>query len=138
MAQRDYSVKILTEKIAEKWGEKAAQCAILKITDHGYLDDSRYAQNLAEIYLFERNYSVRKTVYELILKGVDRETAKTAIENFSPDEEEIIKAVIQKKYYNKVSDKDSRRRTFAALARLGFNSSDINRALNSFADTEDY
>jgi len=138
LSQRDYSQKTLTEKIAEKWGKSSAQKAVKRIVEHGYLKDERFALNKAEFYLFERNYSVRKTIYELILKGIDRQTAEEAVDSLEPDETEIALAVIKKKYLNKISEYEDRRKTFAALARLGFNSSDIKCAIDTALNAEDY
>ena len=57
-------------------------------------------------------------------------------ENNNSDNVERIVDIIQKKYYNKISDENGRKKVFAALTRLGYSFSDIREALGAFADDE--
>ena len=54
------------------------------------------------------------------------------------DNVQRIVDIIQKKYYNKMIDENSRRKVFAALMRLGYGYSDIRQAMSEFSDDEYY
>ena len=51
---------------------------------------------------------------------------------------ERIVDIINRKYYNKMIDENSRKKVFAALMRLGYGYSDIRQAMSEFSDDEYY
>ena len=79
-------------------------------------------------------YPKRRILQELRAKGIDRETAAEAVEAADIDDFQLALALIQKKYYNKLSDKASREKTAAALVRYGFGFDTVRRAMQTVTD----
>ena len=69
-------------------------------------------------------------------KGVDRETAE-AVLGEEEDETETVRGIIESGYLRKLSGEDGYRKVFAALARRGFRSADIRRALAFYTEEGD-
>lgn len=99
---------------------------------YGYIDDSRYARTYIAYRLDTK--SRQKIFQELVQKGVDRQTAAEAWEEESalaqPDEQEILRKTIEKKYDpGSQLDEKEMRRLYGFLARRGFQFHDISSVL---------
>ncbi|EJX07052.1 hypothetical protein EVA_04841 [gut metagenome] len=98
------------------------------VRSFGYLNDQRYA----ETYISSRIgcKSRQKLLLELLQKGIDRETFERAWEEIAsiqkPDERQILKELIQKKYApgTRLTEKEMRR-LYGYLSRRGFRPGDI-------------
>lgn len=123
------SKKQLTDKLARAFSRETARKVADRMEELGYIDDVRYAERLAELLLTERKVGTRKALATMITKGVDRETAKEALEAVETDPVDAVLAVIRSKYADKLGDPKSIQKTIAALARRGFSFSDIREAL---------
>ena len=127
-----------TEKALSDWlrqagfSERAVADAMSYVKSYGYIDDSRYARTYLA-YRMETK-SRQKLIQELIQKGVDRQTAVEAWEEEAalnqPDEREILKRTIEKKYDRDTQlDEKEMRRLQGYLARRGFQFQDISGVL---------
>ena len=67
-------------------------------------------------------------------KGISRDVCESVLDEFEVDPTEQIVQLIEKKYKNKLQDEKDRRRTVAALQRMGYSWSDIKDALESFLE----
>lgn len=113
--------------------------AIDRLEELGYIDDERYAENLARKLSEHKGMSVRGIRNEMILKGIPRETAENICESLDFDPVLRIIELLNKKYLRLISDEKGRKKTVAALQRLGYNWSDINSAFRSVElETEDF
>ncbi len=132
LSRRDHSEKELFTKLARQDGEAAAQAAVDRIKELGYINDERYAQSLAKELAERKGYSVRAIKAELIHRGIDRYTAENAVEETALDECDKINILLNGKYRRKLADEKGRRQVFNALLRLGYSYGDIRSAMRDY------
>lgn len=136
LEHRSHSQKELADKISRVTSREAAEAAAERMAELGLVNDEEYARGLAAELLVRKGYSASRTRQELLQKGIDRELAEQIVEEAAPDPIEKILELIQKKYIRALDDEKSRRRTVAALQRLGYRWDDIRTALNRLIDGE--
>jgi len=84
-----------------------------------YVDDERFASCYASYH--GSGKSRKKLLYDMMLKGVSRETAEKVLEDQPVDEEEQIRRELKKRRYDPESaSPEEKRRMAAALARKGY------------------
>lgn len=135
----DYSEKTLYEKIvAGGISAAAAARAVARLKELGLLDDVRLCSRLAE-RMSEANISKREAYAKLYQKGIPTDVIKSVLEETNFDEASQIEAVIQKKYRNKLSDKDSIQKVYAALVRRGFSYASVREQIKKYTqEIENY
>lgn len=131
LEHRPHAKRELERKLSRTVGEEAAQAAADRMEELGLVDDADYAARLAQ-ELARKGYAFSRTVQELVRRGVDRELAQEAAREASPDPEEAIRRLIQRKYERHLGDEKGRRQTAAALQRLGYRWEEIRSALREF------
>lgn len=131
LEHRPHAKRELERKLSRTVGEEAAQAAADRMEELGLVDDADYAARLAQ-ELARKGYAFSRTVQELVRRGVDRELAQEAAREASPDPEEAIRRLIQRKYERRLGDEKGRRQTAAALQRLGYRWEEIRSALREF------
>lgn len=132
--QGDISKKALKLKLLRaKFTEKSTEKAISRLLELSLLDDARLAERLAE-KLLSSNISKRAALSKMAAKGIDFSLAKEVLEQSVCSPEAQIRAVIDKKYKNKLSSPEGVRKVFAALQRLGFGYSDIRAVLKAYSE----
>ena len=130
LERMDRTEKQLRDKLRD--GEYPPACiddAIEYVKQYHYLDDFRYACNF--VRYSQEKMSRRQILLKLGQKGISREDAEQAIlEEYTGDESEQIKALLQKRHYM-AEDTDPKefRRTYQYLVRRGFQSSEILKAM---------
>ncbi len=135
--QADISRRALKTKLLRaKFEEDVAEKVLERLCELSLLNDEALAERLAE-RLTENNISFRAALSKMTAKGIDYALAKAALEATDRDAEAQIRAVIEKKYKNKLSDAESTRKVFAALQRLGFGYSDIRSVLKAYSEELD-
>ena len=129
----------LLSKLTKTYGEEIAEQAADYVCDLGYVNDEQYAPKLADYLIKRKKLGVRRARYEMLRRGLDRELVENTLADIHDDEiDEELTALISKKYSQKVSDYDDRRRTIAALARRGYDFGAIKRCIDAFVqNTED-
>lgn len=131
LEHRPHAKRELERKLSRTVGEEAAQAAADRMEELGLVDDADYAARLAQ-ELARKGYAFSRTVQELVRRGVDRELAQEAAREASPDPEEAIRRLIQRKYERRLGNEKGRRQTAAALQRLGYRWEEIRSALREF------
>lgn len=131
LEHRPHAKRELERKLSRTVGEEAAQAAADRMEELGLVDDADYAARLAQ-ELARKGYAFSRTVQELVRRGVDRELAQEAAREASPDPEEAIRRLIQRKYERRLGDEKGRRQPAAALQRLGYRWEEIRSALREF------
>lgn len=127
------SQKSLTDKLKKAgFSEKATSAAVARMIELGLINDQEYALRLAE-NLLSSCVSRREAAQKMYLRGIDRETAQRALDEFECDPTSQIKALIIKKYKTKMSSEADIKKVFAALQRKGFNYSDIKSVLKEYS-----
>ncbi len=130
----DHTEKGLYDKLVKAGFKKeAAAKVVARYIEVGLLDDRRFAQNYAE-KLDEGSYSRREILQKLLLKGVPYDLAKSVLGNEALDEQNKIKALLEKKYRTKLKKENGAEKVFAALLRKGFSYSEVKEALKSFIE----
>ena len=126
---------------SEKLPAAPAREAVERLEEMGYVNDERYARNLAQELYERRGMGKKRIEQELRQRGISRETASECAEELDGDDVERIKNLLETKFAGKFSDEKGRRRTFNALTRLGYGYSDIRSAMRAmdeeYEDTDD-
>lgn len=133
ISYRDHSKKELADKIRRTCDEDSAQKAVERLEELGLVNDESFARRYAEQLIFSKHMSKRGASYELSRKGIDKELAQEILNNIEVDEDEEIRAVLEKKYRN-LDDEKIRRRAVSALQRLGYGWDSIRRAMDNYSD----
>lgn len=140
ISYRDRSKKELIDKIKPEYGLEAAQNAADRMEELGLVDDEKYARRLCEELINKKHMSKTAVSYKLREKGIDRCLTEQLLCELEVDPAEQIQALLEGKYRNKLYDEKSRKRTFAALQRMGYRWSDIKSVMDSYItdDEEEY
>ena len=96
----------------------------------GFLNDRAYAQRVVS-HFSARGFGVKKLRDELYRRGVPRELWEEALEG-AEDPAEAIDAFLAKKLAGREGDRKELQKVSAALARRGYQWSDISAALRRY------
>jgi regulatory protein len=132
LAARPYSTQSLRRKLAQKeYSADEVTSAIERLTEHGLLNDSRYAEQYARSKILSTGASKRRLQQELYRKGIKGDTATNAIANVMEAEEIDPAVVIERVARKKLAQLGDleplvlRRRLFGFLARRGYDLDEI-------------
>lgn len=126
----DRTEQQLRQKLREGgYPEAVIDRAVAYVQGFRYQDDRRYAGNYVEHRKGIR--SRRQLEQELQRKGISRELAKEALEEYDPeDEREAIRSWMRKKRFSpEEATREECRRMYAFLLRKGFRMGDVLSAL---------
>ncbi len=129
LSGRDYAKKELERKLYRSADKETAAAVVDRLEEVGLVDDSAYAERMARSFANYRLYPRRRIVSALREKGVSREDAENAVEQLETDDLQVALALLRKKYYNKLQDKENREKVAAALARSGFGFDTVKKAI---------
>ena len=133
---KDYSKKQLFDKLIKEVSADTADKVCERLEELGLINDENYARRLAHDLIHIKKLSERGALYKLMEKGISRDVCESVLEEFETDPVEQITQLIEKKYINKLDDEKDRRRTVAALQRMGYSWSDIKEALEEVLRVE--
>ena len=136
LSMRDHSKAELERKLSAEAGKDVAAQTAERLEELGLVNDEDYARRLARDLRLRRHYPLRRAVQEMQSRGVSRDLAQLAAQEVETDDTQQALELLRKKYYNKLHTDDERRKTTAALARLGFGYEDIRRAMREYDDGE--
>ncbi len=134
---RDYACKELEQKLYTEAPPETAAAVVERLRQVGLLNDERYANRLARSLSETKHYPHRRIEQELRHRGISPVLAQAAVEELDSEDYVQALALLEKKYYNKLNDPDSRRRVIAALARRGFSYGAIRRAMDEMGAPND-
>ncbi len=130
----DYSEKALFDKLVLKgFDKKASSAVIAKFVELGLLDDRRFGERLCE-KLLNSGSSKRAAMQKMYQKGLTYDLCRELLEENDSDEEDAILKLIEKKYAQKLEDKENYQKVYAALVRRGFSYGDVSRALKKYLE----
>lgn len=132
LSGRDYSRRQLFDKLRAEVSADTAEEVCERMEELGLVNDESYARRLAHDLFHLKKLSARGVIYKLMEKGIDRELCEEIADEFDVDPVEQLVELIDRKYVNKLEDEKDRRRTIAALQRLGYSWGDIKAALDEF------
>ena len=144
LGYRQHSEKELFDKLKKNVSEKTAAEVVALMIEQNLVNDEEYAYKLAEYYTKTKKWGKRKCLYEMQKKGIANEYAQNALEDCEVDTVSVIKSVIEKKYWRNLNfNQDEKqelykgkKKTIAALLRLGFEYDNIKEAINEYLKDE--
>ena len=137
LSNRDHSKRELETKIRRTEDADSAKKAVERMEELGLVDDEKFAERYAEQLINIKHLSVKGAKYKLLEKGIDKDLADEILEELSPDPREHIEILIERKYKKNLKDEKGRRRTVAALQRMGYSWSDIKAVMSNYSE-DDY
>lgn len=136
LSTRDHSKRELETKIRKTADGDSAKKAVERMEELGLVDDEKFARRYAEELINIKHLSVRGAKFKLTEKGIDRDLADEILEEMAPDPREHIEILIERKYSRQLSDEKGRRKTVAALQRMGYGWSDIKAVMSNYFEDE--
>lgn len=134
----DRTEKGMYEKLVGAGFDRKASAAVVgRFVEVGLIDDRRFAENFAE-KCRDANISKREGIRKMLQKGVPYDIANEVFSETEIDEEEQIRAVIEKKYARKLEQENGVQRVYAALVRKGFSFSAVRNALKKYSEELEY
>ena len=141
LAAQARSARDLERRLVRKGEDHAhVRSAIERLRAAGFVDDAVFARQLARSKLLGAGHSARRLRQELGKRGVAREVADEAVSEVvaeeAVDEVALVMAAARKKLRSLrgVDAPTRQRRLYAFLARRGYESDTIRRALESLRD----
>ncbi len=129
---RDYSKKELVDKLKKDFSNEAVDNAVQRIFELGLVNDESFAKKYAKELLFNKHFSKRKTEFELIQKGIDKDLICSILDEIDFDPIEQIKFLVDKKYKLAYTDEKVKKRAFAFLQRYGYSWDDIKQVFDFY------
>lgn len=131
LSRKPQSRKELERKLRE-WeaGEEEIAALCDRMEELGYLNDAAYATQVVRHYS-AKGFGVKKLRDELYRRGVPRDLWDEALEQ-AEDPAESIDAFVAKKLAGKPADRKELKKVSDALARRGYQWSDISAALSRY------
>ncbi|MBC8537018.1 regulatory protein RecX [Feifania hominis] len=139
LASADFSKRGLERRLRQKGiDEQKARETVDYFAERGYVSDEMFARRIVTAYSVEKHFGRRRVAQELYKRGIAREAADAALEQYAlPDEENI--ALFFERYRSwDLSDQKMRARASNALLRYGYQFEDIRQVLRDCEEREDY
>jgi regulatory protein len=142
LAAKPRSVAELRERLLEKpWAdEDAAEYALGKLKEYGYLDDERFAFGFASYRVRQKPVGRQRLARDLRDKKVSRETADAALDLLYAEtsEEELIGRAIEKRVRlrGRPKTRQETKSLYDHLQRRGFSYDLIIRKVREFGELE--
>lgn len=127
LSLRDRTKKELQQKLNEKYrNSKMVEKSVLKLVELGYINDKEYAVS----YIMSRKYGKQRIVYNLMQKGIGRETIEEAYFSIEEEYEKNIEDEKLEKAIEKNIKKEENK-LIQYLVRQGFS---LNRILSKYKE----
>jgi regulatory protein len=143
LAAKPRSIQELRERLLEKqWtDEAAADYALAKLKEYGYLDDERFAFGFASYRVRQKPVGRQRLARDLQTKKVSKETADAALElvyQETPEEELITRAIEKRiRLRGRPTTRQETKSLYDHLLRLGFSYDLIIRKVREASDAPD-
>ena len=127
LSLRDRTKKELQQKLNEKYrNSRMVEKSVLKLIELGYINDKEYAVS----YIMSRKYGKQRIVYNLMQKGIGRETIEEA---YFSIEEEYDKNIEDEKLEKAIEKniKKEENKLIQYLVRQGFS---LNKVLSKYKE----
>lgn len=136
LENKDYTEKQLRDKLKQgEYPKEAIEEAVSYVKSYHYIDDDRYAAAYIEYHM--ENKSRQRIFQDLLKKGIDKaciekQWEKLELMGLQGNEEEMIRALLEKKhYFEKTADIKEQRRVYAFLMRRGFSGDLVRKIMNT-------
>ena len=127
LSLRDRTKKELQQKLNEKYrNSRMVEKSVLKLVELGYINDKEYAVS----YIMSRKYGKQRITYNLMQKGIGRETIEEAYFSIEEEYEKNIEDEKLEKAIEKNIKKEENK-LIQYLVRQGFS---LNRILSKYKE----
>ena len=137
---RDYSAEEMYQKLLETYkSEKLCLAVIEKLARAGLIDDKRFAGNLARKLVEVKRYGFYRAKREITMKGIDQQTAETALAQYSDTFQENLRELLATRYSSGLSDSSDRKaieKVKNALVRYGYSFTEVNSAVKEYFEEQ--
>lgn len=108
-------------------GRTLVELIIVRLKDHGYLNDARYAAAYSSYRRDNEKFGRARIVTDLKAKGVHADVIEKAVASAYTEvkEEDLARAYLRRKRFEKPQDQKQAARIFRNLMRAGFTSKTI-------------
>ena len=137
LGMRDHAEQELYRKLRKQFSPAAASDALARCRAAGFTDDARFAAALAEELSQKKNYAPRRILEALQQKGIDRETAKNAVEGLDIDGKKGIINIIKKMRLPDTLTQKELDRLLRRLTAAGYSMREIRAVLRFSEETEE-
>ena len=138
---RDYTYSEMYKKLMENYKSSPLCTAVMKrLTEHGFIDDVRYAERMARKLVEVKKYGYRRSKREIMQKGIDQYTAEDALTPYSEVFYDNIMELLRTKHSRYLTDREDRKsieKVKSALVRYGYDFTEINRAVKDYFENTD-
>ena len=134
---RSRTAKELRDKLVPLFGEDAADATIERLESLGLIDDERFARDYAEQLIRNKHFSRQRAAFELMKKGIDRDTADAVLDEMEADPTDQIRALLETKYARVPKDEKGRNRIVNSLRSMGYGWNDIRNAMKDYCDDDE-
>lgn len=138
--RRDYSAEEIFKKLKEKYKNEALCLEVVKkLARAGILDDERYAERLARKYVEVKKFGSYRAKREMLLKGIDEDTAENALMPYEEAFAENLEELICKKHSRYLTDENDLKavnKVKNSLVRFGYGFDEINIAVKNYFENE--
>ncbi len=120
LGRREHSRRELKDKlVARGIADDEADAALTKLGDKGFQSDQRFAEMLARSRIAQGHGPIR-ILAELRLKGIDADTAQSAIDGQGADWQALATDLCRRRFRGPAADHAARGKRAGFLARRGF------------------
>ncbi|MCM1363797.1 MAG: recombination regulator RecX [Faecalibacterium sp.] len=130
LSRRDHASGELLVKLRQKGYADGAQEAIEKLTEYGYIDDWRFAENYAAELQRLKGFGKRRIEQELYKKGVSRDIISQVTDSIESDSDELAD-LLERKYGRYLDTEKGITKAINGLVRMGYGYSEIKAALEA-------
>ncbi|MCM1544683.1 MAG: recombination regulator RecX [Ruminococcus sp.] len=130
LSRRDHAGGELLTKLRQKGYSDGAEEAIEKLTEYGYIDDLRFAENYSAELQRLKGFGKRRIEQELYKKGVSRDIISQVTESIESDGDELAD-LLEKKYGRYLDTEKGVNKAINGMVRLGYGYSEIKAALET-------
>ncbi len=135
--ERDYSYVELYRKLEKNYPEDICYAVCSRLAELGLINDRAYAQKLAEHYAVTKRYGYFRVREEMKKRGISPWLIDEAMAPYREDTAERIGEIIDRKYRQYLSDEKGIEKVKAALVRLGYSYSEVNKGIKEYIENLD-
>ncbi len=135
LGQRAYASGELCEKLRRDTSPAAADRAVSRLAELGYLDDRDFAVRYADELFRKKGWAAKRVRDALVDKCIDKELADEVAEIRAPDPRVQISGLLKGKLGQTLLRDNGRDKAIAALRRSGFAWDDIKPCLAQAQET---
>ena len=129
--RRDYSRGELLKKLLEKGEEpEAAEAAVERLAELGFVDDARYARLIVRHYA-AKGYGARRVKQELHHRGIPPELFDEAMEQM-PEQDETVDRLLRSRLKSEAPDRGELKKASDFLLRRGYSWDEVRAALRRY------